>query len=147
MAMGAMVLALCLFALPTIWKAVPVEYPNDTHVFYGILIAMYTAAIPFFIGLYQTMKLLHYIDKNKVFSEMSVRALKRIAYCGVTISVVYASVMPFFYIWTQREDAPGLMVIGMFLTATPLIIAVFTAVLQRLLREAIAIKSENDLTV
>jgi hypothetical protein len=76
-----------------------------------------------------------------------VDALKRIAYCAVAVSVVFAANMPFMYVWTQSDDAPGLMVIGLFLVVAPLTIAVFAALLQRLFRDAIAIKSENDLTV
>lgn len=144
---GGVVLALCIFVLPAAWMAVDDEYPNHTYVFYSILICMYAAAVPFFIGLLQTMKLLGYIDKNKAFSKLSVRALKRIAYCGTAISAVYVVSLPFFYIWAENDDAPGLILVAMALVLAPLIITVFSAVLQRLLREAIAMKSENDLTV
>ena len=41
---------------------------------------MYVAAIPFFVALYQAFKLLSYIDKNQAFSELSVKALKKIKY-------------------------------------------------------------------
>jgi hypothetical protein len=50
-------------------------------------------------------------------------------------------------VWAQRDDAPGLVVIGMFCTGAPLVVAVFAAVLQRLFKETIDIKTENDLTV
>ncbi|MBU0905405.1 MAG: DUF2975 domain-containing protein, partial [Firmicutes bacterium] len=43
--------------------------------------------------------------------------------------------------------APGLGLVGMVMIFAPLVIAVFAAVLQRLLQEAIEIKSENDLMV
>lgn len=144
---GSAVLALCIFALPATWRAVAEEYPDITYALYGILLAMYATAIPFFIALYQGLRLLGYIDKNKAFSELSVKALKRIAYCGVAIGVVYAASLPFFYTWAQEDDAPGLVVIGMVLVGASLTVAVFAGVLQRLLKNAIAIKSENDLTV
>ena len=41
----------------------------------------------------------------------------------------------------------GSALIGMVVIGASLVIAVFAAVLQRLLQEAIDIKSENDLTV
>jgi hypothetical protein len=47
----------------------------------------------------------------------------------------------------EVDDAPGLILVGMVPIFTSLVIAVFAAVLQRLLQEAIDIKSENDLTV
>ncbi len=47
----------------------------------------------------------------------------------------------------ERDDAPGIIIIGMIMIFASLVIAVFAAVLQRLLKDAIDIKSENDLTV
>ncbi len=146
-ALGLVVLALCIFALPAMWKAVAEEYPNHTYVFYGILSAMYISAIPFYIALYQALRLLRYIDANKAFSMLSVKTLKYIAYCGVAISVVYAAVMPFFYIWAQNEDAPGLILVNATIVVASFTVAVFAAVLQRVFREALELKSENDLTV
>jgi hypothetical protein len=108
---------------------------------------MYVSAIPFFIALYQAFKLLSYIDKNKAFSEISVKALKNIKYCAITISGLYVVGMPFFYILAELDDAPGVILIGMLFIFASMVIAVFAAVLQRLLQEAIDIKSENDLTI
>ncbi len=108
---------------------------------------MYATAIPFFFALYQAFKLLSYIDKNKAFSELSVKALKNIKYCAITISILYAVGMPFFYLIAEEDDAPGLIVIGLVIIFASMVIAVFAAVLQKLLKEAIDIKSENDLTV
>jgi len=147
LAMGAIVLALCIFALPAAWMAVADEYPNHTYVFYSILLILYAAAVPFYVALYQTLRLLTYIDKNIAFSKLSVGALKTIKYCAITVSALFAAGMPFFYIWGENDDAPGVIVLGMIFTMAPLVIAVFAAVLQRLLRDAINMKAENDLTV
>lgn len=55
--------------------------------------------------------------------------------------------MPLIYEMAQEADAPGLIVLGLVMTCAPIVIAVFAAVLQKLLKNAIEIKSENDLTV
>lgn len=47
----------------------------------------------------------------------------------------------------DADDAPGVVLIGMAITFAPIAIVVFAAVLQKLLKNAIDIKSENDLTV
>jgi hypothetical protein len=53
--------------------------------------------------------------------------------------------------WTHHidptEDAAGFMMLGLIVTFASCVIATFTAVLRRLLRDAIAMKAENDLTV
>ncbi|WP_338786381.1 DUF2975 domain-containing protein [Metabacillus sp. FJAT-53654] len=144
---GTPVLALCIFGLPILAKEAAETNSEFAYVLYGILIVMYVSAIPFFVALYQAFKLLSYIDKNKAFSEISVKALKNIKFCAITISGLYVVGMPFFFIFAELDDAPGVILIGMVFIFAPIVIAVFAAVLQRLLQEAINIKSENDLTV
>jgi len=108
---------------------------------------VYIAAITYFFALYQALKLLSYIDKNKAFSELSVKALKNIKYCANTISIMFAALTPFLYPIAEADDAPGLVGFPIIIIFASVVIAVFAAVLQRLLKEAIDIKSENDLTV
>jgi hypothetical protein len=144
---GAPVLALCIYMVPIITKNVAEGISGWDYVILGILTIMYLSAIPFYGALYQAFKLLSYIDKNKAFSELSVRALKKIKNCAIIIIGLYVVALPLFYIFAELDDAPGVVIIGMLLVFAPMVIAVFAAVLQRLLKEAIHIKSENDLTV
>jgi hypothetical protein len=141
LAMGTAVLALCLLVL---LPALPKE---DDAGYRVLLVGMNIAAIPFFIGLYQGLKLLRLIDRGKAFSNASVRALKVIKYCALAISVIYVPCLPWIYQLAQEDDAPGLMVIGLGLVAAPMVVAVFAALLQKLLRSAIDMKAEHDLTV
>lgn len=138
---GLPVLALCIFLLLLIAKR-PAEYW-----LYPVLICAYLSAVPFFVALYQALKLLTYIDKNNAFSELSVRALKNIKYCAITISILCVVGMPFLYFMAEMDDAPGIIVLGLVIIFASAVIAVFAAVLQKLLKNAIDIKSENDLTV
>ena len=134
---GIPVLALCIFWLP--------GFVNYLH--YPILISVYASAITYFFALNQALKLLSYIDKNKAFSELSVKALKIIKYCAAIFSILYVVEMPFFYILAEKDDAPGIILIGMVFIFASFVVAIFAAVLQKLLKNAIDIKSENDLTI
>ncbi|GAA3408178.1 DUF2975 domain-containing protein [Paenibacillus hodogayensis] len=145
--MGIPVLALCLFLVPEIGNYVAQLYPDMTYLKYLVFIDLYATAIPFYFALYQAFKLLSYIDRNDAFSELSVTALKKIKYCAITISGLYVLGLPLFYLIAERDDAPGVIVIGLVMIFASLVIAVFAAVLQKLLKNAIDIKSENDLTV
>ncbi|MBK5442201.1 MULTISPECIES: DUF2975 domain-containing protein [Peribacillus] len=144
---GIPVLALCIFLVPEIAKFAAELYPDMTYIKYLVLIDLYASAIPFYFALYQAFKLLSYIDKNKAFSELSVSALTKIKYCAITISILYVVGMPLFYLIAELDDAPGIILIGLVIIFSSMVIAVFAAVLQRLLQEAIDIKSENDLIV
>ncbi|MCY9209315.1 DUF2975 domain-containing protein [Bacillus subtilis] len=144
---GIPILALCIFLVPKIANYSAELFPNIAYIKYLVFIYLYVTAVPFYFALYQAFKLLSYIDKNKAFSGLSVRALKNIKYCAVTISIFYAAGMPVFYLMAEIDDAPGIIVIGLIIIFASMVIAVFAAVLQKLLKEAIDIKSENDLTV
>ncbi|WLD94186.1 DUF2975 domain-containing protein [Alkalihalobacillus sp. AL-G] len=145
--LGIPVLALCIFGLSRFDPNSPYwQLPELANLQYPLLIGMYAAMIPFFFALYRTLKLLSYIDKNEAFSELSVKALKNIKYCAITISILYVLEMPFLYLLTTVDDTPGIL-IGMIVIFASMVIAVFAAVLQRLLQEAIDIKAENDLIV
>ncbi|AAP26820.1 MULTISPECIES: DUF2975 domain-containing protein [Bacillus] len=145
--MGIPVLAMCIFLVPNIGNFAAELYPEMAYIKYLVFINLYATAIPYYFALYQTFKLLNYIDKNNAFSELSVKALKNIKYSALAISVLYVLGMPLFYLVAERDDAPGIIVIGMIIIFASMVIAVFAAVLQRLLKDAIDIKSENDLTV
>jgi Protein of unknown function (DUF2975) len=145
--MGGVALLLCYLILPAIYTGWEGTYPHFAYLKYPFLITLAATTIPFFIALYQTLKLLQYIDTKKAFSELSVRALQRIKYCALGFSLLYAVCLPPFYIIARSLDAPGFMTIGMVMCFAPLVIAVFTDVLQKLLLSALTIKKENDLTV
>lgn len=144
---GIPVLALYIFLVPEIASFAAELYPDFAYMKHLVFVDFYATAIPFYFALYQAFKLLSYIDKNKAFSELSVKALKNIKYCAITISSLFVLGMPLFYIMAEIDDAPGIILIGMVMIFASMVIAVFAAVLQRLLQEAIHIKSENDLTV
>jgi len=140
-AIGALVLGICIFALPRIIVS------DNTGYYVPILLGLYVTAVPFFIALYQSLKLLGYIDKNTAFSELGVRALGNIKYCAVVISGLFALGMPYIFYAADLDDAPGVVLIALIIIFASAVIGVFAAVLQKLLKNVIEIKSENELTV
>ena len=144
---GIPVLALCIFLVPEIGNVAAKLLPKFAFIKYLVFIVFDASAIPFYFALYQAFKLLSYIDKNKAFSELSVKALQKIKYCAITISGLHVLALPLFYLFADKDDAPGVIFVGLVVPFASMVIAVFAAVLQRLLQEAINIKSENDLTV
>ena len=140
---GLVVLAICIFVLP---NGIRSELSGDFDYGY-IFLGMYIPAVPFFFALYQAFNLLTYIDHDKAFSEFSVKALKNIKYCGLIISGMYFAGMPYIFHVADRDDAPGVAAIGFIIIGSSFVIAVFAAVLQKLLQNGMEIKSENDLTV
>lgn len=140
---GLIVLGLCTFGLPQLITA---ELSGDFD--YGpIFLGLYVPAIPFFFALYQALRILNYIDKNHVFSLATVKALKNIKYCALLISGLFTAGMPYVFYVADQDDAPGAAAIGFVIIGASFVIATAAAVLQKLVQNAVDIKSENDLTV
>jgi len=143
---GILVFTLCIFLFP--WFNVASQNnPKVPYLPYLFLSYLYVTAIIFFFALYKAFKLLQYIDYNKAFSELSVKALNSIKNCALAISMMFVLIMPFIFYLAQIDDAPGLAALGLIITFASIVVAVFAAVLQKLFKNAIDIKLENDLTI
>jgi hypothetical protein len=106
----------------------------------------YGASIPFFVGLYQAFKVVGYARDNKVFSPTAVNALRTIKFCAIAIiGLVVGSVgfMPF----GDPDDGPPGVAMRVVVTFASLVVATAAAMFERILKNAVEIKSENDLTV
>lgn len=142
---GLTIFACAIFWLPRLANDAANMNPEFSHLQYPVLIGMYVTIIPFSFALYQAFKLLLYIDRNDSFSVLSVKSLQLINQCAVTISVIY--ICGCIFLLSQNALHPGIALIGFIIIFTSIVIAVFAAVLQKLLKNAIDLKSENELTV
>lgn len=146
--LALVVLGLGALALPNIFNGWALEYPNMANARYPFVIGLGLTILPFLFALTQGMKLLVSVQKNTAFSAKSTRALKNIKNAALSIAFIYAAELPIIFNVAQTEDAPGLILIWSALfVGIPLVIAVFSGVVQQLLQNVIDIKSENDLTV
>lgn len=144
--MGLIVLVLCIFVAPVIGKEVS-GFLLIPIAQYPIMMGLYLTAVFFYAALYQTLKLLTLIDKNNAFSEDSVNCLRYIKYCGAGISILYIAAYPLIFMVADKDDAPGMILMWGGICMAPAVIAVFAVLLQKLLKNAIDVKSENDLTI
>ena len=106
---GLIALAFGIFALPSAWNGGPAKFPAATTAIRIIIIGMYVTVIPYFIGLYETWKLLNYIERGQAFSELSVKALKNIKLCAALIGLIYLGGVPLLFPIAEADDAPGLV--------------------------------------
>ena len=106
----------------------------------------YIASIPFFISLYQAFKVLGYVRQNKTFSPATVKALRTIKYCAIAI-IGFVAVGVIFMMFGDREDRPAGVFMRILIAFPSIVIATAAAMFERILQNAVDIKSENDLTV
>ena len=145
--LGIPVAALSVLLLPWIARDAAQSSIRMAYVIYGILILMYISVVPFFAALYQGFRLLGYIDSNKAFSELSLKSIQKIRSCAAAISIIYLFATPLFYIVAEIDDAPGVILVGMIFVFAPLTVTVFAAILKKLLKNAIDLKNDNELTI
>lgn len=109
---------------------------------------VYTASIALFVALYHAFKLLGYIGRNELFSQRSVKALRTIKYCAMTLIAFILGAEAYFFIAVRgNDDIAGGVMIGLLLIFVCVVITTAAAVFEKTLQNAVDIKSENDLTV
>ena len=108
----------------------------------------YLASIAFFVALFQAFTLLGYIGQNKVFSLNSVRALRTIKHCAIALVAMIGAAVAYLFIAVRgKDDIAGGVAMGVLMIFVSVVIGTAAAVFERLLQNAVDIKSENDLTV
>lgn len=115
---------------------------TDPFIIYG-----YMASIPFFVGLYQVFKLLNLIDTDKAFSQGAVNTLKNIKFASLSLIGFIALAEFYIRFFAHGDDPAGPTALGILASFAAIVIATAAAVFQKLLQNAVDIKSENDLTV
>jgi len=106
----------------------------------------YIGSIPFFVALYQGFKVLGYAGQNQVFSQAAVKALRTIKFCAIAI-VGFVAVGELFIMMGDSDDRAGGVFMGVLITFGSIVIATAAATFERILQNAVDMKSENDLTV
>ena len=116
---------------------------SDPFILYG-----YAASIAFFVALYKAFRLLGYIGQNKVFSSNAVGALKSIKYCAIILSILIVIAGLYIKISHNKEDDPaGFLAMCIVTTFVCIVVATAAAIFEKILQNAIDMKSENDLTI
>lgn len=111
------------------------------------IIYLYIASIPFFVGLQQAFKLLNLIDANQAFSQRAVATLRNMKFASLSLIGCIVFALLWIRFFATGEDAAGPTALGMFFALGFGVVATAAALFQKLLQNAIDIKSENDLTV
>jgi hypothetical protein len=103
---------------------------RDPFIIYGFI-----ASIPFFVGLYQAFKLLHFIDANKAFSQGAVNSLKNIKFSALSLIGFIALGVFYIRFFVHGDDPAGPTMLGIIISFVSIVIATSAAVLQKLLQE------------
>ena len=139
------VLAGMLWFPQTEGRAVNLDLPSiyaDPFIIY-----IYIGSIPFFVGLYQAFKLLNFIDANKAFSQKAVNTLKTMKFASLSLIGFIAFALFYIRFFAGGDDPAGPTMLGICVSFAFGVIATAAGIFQKLLQNAVDIKSEHDLTV
>ena len=106
----------------------------------------YVASIPFFMALHQAFKVLGYVRLDKTFSPATAKALWTIKYCALAI-IGFVAVSVIFMMFADDDDRPAGVFMRILIAFPSIVIATAAAMFERILQNAVDMKSENDLTV
>ena len=106
----------------------------------------YFASVPFFAALYQAFRVLGYAGRNEVFSPAAVKALRTIKYCAIAI-IGFVVVSVFFMPFDEGDDRPAGVFMRILVGFPSIVVAAAAAMFQRILQNAVDLKTEHDLTV
>jgi len=145
---GVAVLALLLWE-PQI-EGVNKDRTNFEIYFHDPFLALvYAGSIPFFIALYQAIRALGYVGRNDVFSPQVVKALRTIKFCALAIiGFVVIEEIWILVMSGSDNDNPGAPIfMGILIVFPSIVVAVVAGMFERILQNAVDLKSESDLTV
>lgn len=94
----------------------------------------YIASTPFFISLYQAIKVLGYFRKDKVFSIDTVKSMRTIKYCSISI-IVFALVGEIIILLSNSDDRAGGVFIGSFVIIGAIITGFLSTKFEQLLNK------------
>ncbi len=91
--------------------------------------------------------IVHQYEKHEIFSLQTHRHIIHASISSVLISILYALLLPVFYIAAEIDDAPGFVLIGMFFVVLTFALALLLFVISNIIKQAIALEEESRLVV
>lgn len=104
----------------------------------------YTASIAFFVALFQAFTLLGYIGRNQAFSLNSIRALRIIKHCAITLVAAIGAAVAYLFLFVRdKDDIAGGVAMGTVMSFVSIVVATAADVFERLVQNVVDIKGGN----
>lgn len=147
---GVLFITLCILLLSVFWLPDTAAYfaeeaPEWAYLKYPLLAGIYVTLIPFLFAIIEGLRLSRRVALNDAFSGKSVQHLKHIKYSAFMISFLY--LVGTVVLSRMIDISPGIGLLAVIIMLASLMLGLISGILEELLRKALEIKEENDLTV
>lgn len=109
--------------------------------------AVFGSVVLGFRVLFLLNRILNFIKGAEAFSVKTLKVVSQIKKLILLVSIVFVGILPFFYRVADRQDAPGVMVIGLAFVSIPFTAFIFTQIVEELFKSATELKSDSELTI
>ena len=106
------------------------------------LILLVTLLLNFFL-----LRLVKTFPSKETFTKKSLKLISKIRSCLLCITILAFCILPKFYQIADMSDSPGILLIAFVLLFIPFFIYILSSILIDLLKQAIYLKNDYDLTV
>ncbi|EQA5380475.1 DUF2975 domain-containing protein [Enterococcus hirae] len=106
------------------------------------LILLVTLLLNFFL-----LRLVKTFPSKETFTKKSLKLISKIRSCLLCITILAFGILPKFYQIADMSDSPGTLLIAFVLLFIPFFIYILSSILIDLLKQAIYLKNDYDLTV
>lgn len=143
--LGVGILVFAIVYLPYFAELAAGYYKELSYLKTPLLIFVYMSAVPFYIALFQGYKICSTIVNNNPFSKENVKSFRIASFSALTVSIMYFTGTGAFVF--LKVDRPILYIVFTLIGACALVVTLLCEVLSQLLKKAIEISEENELTV
>lgn len=106
------------------------------------LILLVTLLLNFFL-----LRLVKTFPSKETFTKKSLKLISKIRSCLLCITILAFGILPKFYQIADMSDSPGILLIAFVLLFISFFIYILSSILIDLLKQAIYLKNDYDLTV
>lgn len=120
---SVVIIILSVFWLPDMAKRSAELNPEVAYLKYPILLGIYLTCIPFYIGVFHTLKVIRFIDKDDFFTEDASNSLRSVIFSAIVVIVLY--MIGIIYLNVENALPPGVALLGITIIFVSFIIAYF----------------------
>lgn len=142
--LGTGILVFCIL-LPNVAERTAEKFPEFAYLQYPVLFYVYLTAVPFYIALFQGVRICGFILNDEPFSHSTVSALQIASVCSVTEIFIYTLGAVLLFCCNALHPSIFLLILVILLAAS--MFALLCSILKHLVQKAIRLREESELTI